>query len=312
MSKTNSLLGFAAIIAALSLANCSSGTSSQGTVLTAQTHPDVTGTVFTIVFENESKTDVLDPSKAPFFTELSTKYGLASDYTSATHPSLPNYIMMTSGSLNGIINDNDPNANVPLATHENLAYQLDAKGVKWRAYMESMGAPCKMESEGLYSAHHDPFLYYTDVTKSGTCAEHVVDFDENFDADLAAGTYKYMWITPNMCNDMHNCAASVSDKWLEGVVTKIMASDAYKNGGAIFITFDEGSSRAPGAGASLPTIVVSPNLLNTPIIVATALDHRSYLATVEDIFDLGRISTTETATPMSEFFKPAPAGSTAQ
>ena len=311
MSKTNSLLGFAAIIAALSLANCSSGTSSQGTVLDSVSNPDVTGTVFTIVFENEAATDVFGPS-APFFTKISTTYGLATAYTSSTHPSLPNYIMMTSGSTNGIITDNDPTANIPLQTHDNLAHQLDAKGVMWRAYMESMGEPCNMSSSNLYSAHHDPFLYYTDVTQ-GACAQHVVDFDQNFDADLASGLYKFMWITPNMCDDMHNCEANVADAWLEKTVTKIMAADAYKNGGAIFILFDEGSSRAPGATADLPTIVISPNLANPGKPVSTPFTHASYLATVEDIFGLGRLPTTQNATPMSEFFKPAaPAGSTAQ
>jgi hypothetical protein len=307
MSK-HSLLGFAAIVAALSVTNCSSGTSSQGTVLDSVTNPDVTGTVFTIVFENEAATDVFG-SDAPFFTKLSTDYGLATKYTSSTHPSLPNYIMMTSGSTNGIITDNDPTANVPLSTHDNLAYQLDSKNVMWRAYMESMGEPCTMSSSNLYSAHHDPFLYYTDVTQ-GACAQHIVDYEQNFDGDLASGLYKFMWITPNMCDDMHNCEADVADKWLEKTVTKIMASDAYKKGGAIFILFDEGSSRAPGASASLPTLVVSPNLLKPGTPVTTAFDHRSYLATVEDIFGLGRIPTTQNATPMSEFFKPAAPSST--
>ncbi|HEY2366173.1 MAG TPA: hypothetical protein VGH87_07305, partial [Polyangiaceae bacterium] len=65
-------------------------------MLTSQTNPDVTGTVFTIVFENEAATDVFG-SDAPFFTQLSKTYGLATAYTSSTHPSLPNYIMMTSG-----------------------------------------------------------------------------------------------------------------------------------------------------------------------------------------------------------------------
>jgi hypothetical protein len=131
--------------------------------------PDVTGTVFTIVFENEAATDVFG-AKAPFFTSLSKEFGNATSYTSSTHPSLPNYIMMTSGSTNGIINDNDPAANVRLATHDHLAYQLDAKGVMWRAYMEGMGEPCKMDSSGDYSAHHDPFLYYADVVTSPACA----------------------------------------------------------------------------------------------------------------------------------------------
>jgi hypothetical protein len=62
----------------------------------------------------------------------------------------------------------------------------------------------------------------------------------------------------------------------------------------------------------MPAIIVSPNLATTPMASNTAFDHASYLATVEDIFGLGRLTTTESATPMSEFFKPAPAGTTAQ
>lgn len=303
MSKLSGVC--AAIMTAFSVSACSSGTSSQGTVLTGGPKPDVEGTVFTIVFENEAATDVLK-SEAPYFLQLSRQYGTATDYTTSTHPSLPNYIIMTSGSTNGIVTDNDPAYNVPLPTHENLAYQLDAKGVMWRAYMESMDEPCKIASTNLYSAHHNPFLYYDDVLKSPTCAQHVVDYAQNFDADLAAGIYQYMWITPNMCNDMHNCSASVADAWLKQTIEKIQASDAYKRGGAIFILFDEGASRAPGASAALPTLVISPNLASTPISVATPFDHRSYLATVEDIFGLGRISTTQSATAMNEFFRAAP------
>lgn len=303
MSKLSGVC--AAIMAAFSVSACSSGTSSQGTVLTGGSRPDVEGTVFTIVFENEAATDVLK-AEAPYFLQLSQQYGTATAYTTSTHPSLPNYIIMTSGSTNGIVTDNDPAYNVPLPTHENLAYQLDAKGVMWRAYMESMDEPCRIASTKLYSAHHNPFLYYDDVLKSPTCAQHVVDYAQNFDADLAEGVYKYMWITPNMCNDMHNCSASVADAWLKQTIEKIQASDAYKRGGAIFILFDEGASRAPGASAALPTLVISPNLASTPISVATPFDQRSYLATVEDIFGLGRISTTQNATAMIEFFRAAP------
>ena len=279
------------------------GTGSQSSS-TQSAAPDV-GTVFTIVFENEDAGNVIT-NGGPFFQAMAQKYGVASDYTSSTHPSLPNYIMMTSGSTNGITTDNDPLYNIPLGGHDHLAAQLDAKGVMWRAYMESMGSPCNMTSTTLYSAHHDPFLYYDDVAKDpASCNQHVVDFDANFANDLASGIYRYMWITPNMCDDMHNCPLATADAWLQKVVTQIQASDAYKNQkGAIFVLFDEGNSRAPGATAALPTLVISEQIDQAHRTLATAFDHRSYLATVEDIFGLGRLPSTTGAVPMDDFFVP--------
>jgi hypothetical protein len=168
-----------------------------------------------------------------------------------------------------------------------------------------MGDPCKMDSSGDYSAHHDPFLYYSTMANDpARCAEHVVDFDANFATDLASNKYRYVWITPNMCNDLHNCTSQVADAWLQKTVTQIQASDGYKNGGAIFVLFDEGSTRMFGASADLATIVASPNLANPPGWVSqTAFDHRSYLASIEDIFGLPRLKTTSAATSMDEFFK---------
>lgn len=267
--------------------------------------PDVPGTIFTIVFENEDADNVISPNN-PFFQELATKYGRPLEYTSTTHPSLPNYIMMTSGSTNGIINDSDPTTNFTVPGKTNLADQLDAAGIPWRAYMEDMGEPCTVGTDGKYSAHHNPFLYYwTMRMNTARCEERVVDFATKFDQDLASNAYRYMWITPNMCNDMHDCSTQTGDAWLKDVVGRIMASPGYKNGGAIFVLFDEGNSRLPGAGANLPVIVISPNLKTTPYVTSTPFDHRSYLATVEDIFGLERLPTTSKATPMDEFFRTA-------
>jgi hypothetical protein len=302
MSKTVwlALLGIASVA-------CGNATQSQTTgPLTLSDRPDVPGTIFTIVFENENASTVLT---APFFSSLAQKYGVATTYTSSTHPSLPNYILLTSGSTHGLTTDNDPPSNLPVTGHEHLAYQMDQAGVMWRAYMESMGAPCTMTSSGDYSAHHDPFLYYADIAQDpASCNQHVVDFDQNFAADLASGVYRYMWITPNMCDDMHNCPLETADAWLQKTVTQIQASDAYKKGGAIFVLFDEGSSRAPGATAPLATLVVSEQLAAQHTI-DTPFDHRSYVATVEDILGLPRLPATVAATPMNAFFVPLAAGS---
>jgi phosphatidylinositol-3-phosphatase len=298
-------LASAVLLSAVATVDCSSAdTGTTGSALVG--HPYVPGTIFTIVFENENADNLINPSN-PFFWQLSQQYGLPVAYTSSTHPSLPNYIMMTSGSLNGVTTDSDPSANVTIPGSDNIADQLDGAGIKWRAYMESMGAACTTESSDLYGAHHDPFLYYWSMRmNTARCNADIVDFDANFTTDLASNAYRFMWITPNMCNDVHNCSTQTGDAWLKTVVTQIMASPGYQNGGAIFILTDEGSTRYLGASADLPVIVVSPNLFTTPYQTTTALDHRSYLATVEDILGLPRLPNTVGATSMDEFFNDTP------
>jgi len=269
------------------------------------THPAVDGTVFTIVFENHAAHEVLRPEVETFF-QLSEKYGSADAYITNLHPSLLNYMVMTSGDPQGIGDSNGPEYN-ETDDPNNLGEQLDAAGVKWRAYMEDMGEPCNTKSSGDYVVNHNPFVYYTTLTDDvERCKDRVVDFEDNFDADLAKGDYRFMWITPNQCNNMHNCAPDVADAWLKEVTAKIMASPGYKNGGALFIMFDEGSVRILGASADLPTIVVSEQLVEPGYNTDTRFDHTSYLATIEDIFGMPRLPTTKDATPMNEFFKLRP------
>jgi hypothetical protein len=267
------------------------------------TSPDVPGTVFTIVFENENAANVLTPS-APYFVELAARYGNAEAYTSNTHPSLVNYIMMTSGTTGGITTNDDPATNKTIDGTAHLAEQLDAARVPWRAYMESMGEPCRLASEEPYGARHNPFVYYTSLTSDAArCRDRVVDFDAHFTEDLAADRYRYMWITPNNCNNMHDCPVQTADAWLRRVMGQIMESPGYKRGGVVFVLFDEGRLRIFNAGANVVGIVVSPQLVAPGMSSQTAFDHRSYLATVEDIFGMPRLATTIDATPMSEFLR---------
>lgn len=268
----------------------------------AVTRPLVEGTIFTIVFENENADDVLVPA-LPNFYELSRTYARADAYVTNYHPSLLNYIIMTSGSTHGMTTGDAPATNVAIEGNENLADQLDAAGIRWRAYMESMGEPCDMEMNDPYRVNHNPWVYYTSMAGDrARCEEHVVDFDVHFGEDLWSGAYRYMWITPNNCSNMHDCTADVADEWLGRVVGQIMESPAYQNGGAIFILFDEGELRLGSAEANLATIVISPRLRERGYASQTRFDHRSYLATIEDIFGLPRLPTTVDATPMSEFF----------
>src|SRR6185436_17245831 len=159
------------------------------------------------------------------------------------HPSLPNYLHMISGANQypGFI-DIDP-TQIPFfpADAQNLGSQLQAAYIPWRSYQERMGTPCKLSGAGEYAPKHDPFLYFKDI-QTGTndlCANTNVDYSQ-FAADLAANTYRYMWITPNLENDGHDptndpvAGLRQADTWMSQEVPKILASDGFKANGVLF------------------------------------------------------------------------------
>ena len=283
------------------------------------TKPKVT--IFTIVMENHDYAEIVGSSNAPYFNSLIANYGLATNYMdSGVHPSLPNYLTMISGDPQyGGGMDLLP-TDAPFAVMaDNLGTQLEAAKIPWRSYQETAGAPCQLTGvsgpKGNYAPKHDPFLYFDDMqtTTPGLCAKANVDFS-GFAADLAAGTYRYMWITPNLTDDGHDPSSNSadfvkglkqSDAWAKTTIDQIMASAVYKANGIIFLTWDEAEGRTAGAQAKdrVPMIVISPNIKSKGFTSATAYSHKSYLATIEDLFKLPRLATVKTEPSMLEFFK---------
>ncbi|MEP7123738.1 MAG: alkaline phosphatase family protein [Byssovorax sp.] len=272
------------------------------------------GTIFTIILENHDASQVVDSMDAPYINSLIGKYGLATSYEdSGSHPSLPNYLYLISGDTQfpfpvGV--DVQPTQLQFPKDEDNLGNQLEVAGVNWRSYQEDMVTPCNLDptADALYQPKHDPFLYFTNIqSNAAVCANRNVDYSL-FPADLAAGSYKYMWITPNMTNNGHDptgdpvVALKQSDLWLSHEVPKILASDAYKNNGVLFITWDEGTGLF--GASSVAMIVISPKLKSAGMKVATPLSHASYLATVEEIFGLTKLGDAGAATDLMEFFAP--------
>jgi hypothetical protein len=265
-------------------------------------------TIFTIVLENHDYNEIVGSSNAPYVNSLIALGGLATNYKDTNHPSLPNYLHMISGDdqYPGIV-DIGPNQ-VPYfpADKPNLGTQLEAAQISWRSYQESMGTPCKLTDAGDFATKHDPFLYFTDMQMQALCAQRNVDFSE-FAADLAANSYRYMWITPNLTDDGHNptndpvTALTTSDTWLSTVVPQILASDGYKAGGVLFITWDESEARNGDDPDKIPMIILSPRIKQAGMQSATAYTHSSYLATVEDLLMLSRLQTVTSTPNMMEF-----------
>jgi hypothetical protein len=246
--------------------------------------------VFVIVMENHSIEQALGPG-ASYTNTLVQKYALATDYRAVSHPSLPNYLALTSGSTWGIADDGYR----ALPAGRDLGSQLTAAGVSWRAYMESMTGGC-FHSAPPYALKHNPFAYY-----GGACPANVVS-TAGLSADLAAGaTPRFVWITPNLCNDTHDCGVATGDQWLSHVVPEITRSVAWQLGGVLFITWDE-SNGGPNHVAAL---VIAPNLKAHSS--ARAYTHYSLLATIEDYLGVPRLGEAVVATPFDDLLQ-IPAG----
>ena len=315
------------IATAVMMAACSHAGNGNETPDASTHHPDATInptpdaptssaklTIFTIVLENHDYAEIVGSSNAPYINSLIAQGALATNYKdSGTHPSLPNYLDMISGATQyfGII-DLDPTGFGFPKDAPNLGTQLETANIKWRSYQESMGTACSLAAVGsLYAPKHDPFLYFTDqqTGANNLCANTNVDYTQ-FAADLGTNQYRYMWITPNMTSDGHDPSATsadiatglrASDTWLSNEIPKIQASDAYKAGGVIFVTWDEAEGRNGDDPDKIPMIIISKKVKAPGMTSATALDHGSYLATVEDLLGLPRLATVTSKPNLMEF-----------
>jgi hypothetical protein len=233
--------------------------------------------------ENEEYGDVIGSSSTPFINRLARTYGLATRAFAITHPSLPNYLAMTGGSTFGIDSD-CTDCSVPGA---GLAGQLQAHDIGWKAYMEDLPHPCfSGAGAGEYAKKHDPFVYYRHLP----ACRRVVPLTE-LQADERTGALpSFLWITPNLCHDMHDCSPATGDRFLARLVPPLLRS--LGQGGLLFLTWDEGSSDDGccrlASGGHIATIVAGPGALRGARL-RTPVDHYSLLQTVEDLLDLPRL-----------------------
>lgn len=251
--------------------------------------------------ENKAYSQIIGSSAAPYTNQLANQCGLATNYHGVTHPSLPNYIAATSGSTWGIADDNPPSSH-PLAA-PSIYSQLKALGKTWRDYEESAPGNCPLSSSGLYAVKHDPAPYYTGIRAD--CANWDVPMGTttsgNFLNAVNGGTLPtFAFVTPNLCNDTHDCSIQTGDNWLKSWIPKIIAGPNYRAGGtAIFLTYDEDNG---SAGNQVVTIVISPSTV-PGTRSGTLFNHYSLLRTAEVMLGVGTyLGSATSATAMLSAF----------
>jgi hypothetical protein len=275
-------------------------------------------TVFLIAMENQNWSSIKGSSSAPYINNtLLPMASHAEQYynPSGNHPSLPNYLWLEAGTNFGITDDNAPSSH-PLNTTSHLVTLLNNAGISWKAYEESSsGTRCPLTDSYPYAVKHDPFVYFDDVTNnlsssSATCLAHVRPYGE-LTTDLQNNTVaRYNFITPNLCDDMHdscsptNDAIKQGDNWLKNNMPAILNSQAYKNGGALFITWDEGES---GSDGPIGLIVLSPYAKGNGYSNTIHYTHSSMLRTLQEIFGVSPyLGDAANATDLGDLFTTFP------
>jgi len=298
--------------------------------------------IFVILEENKGYATVLDHGDAPRISTFAKTYGLATQMYAEVHPSEANYVALLGGDTFGIHDDaawycvpgstrpgcagsHGPGFVPHLIDGPNLATQLRAKGLAWRAYLEDVPAPGSFDvfsaetatgPAGLYAAKHTGFTNFASVHEDPDVSAELVGFDR-LHADLASGELPaFALVVPNQCNEMHGINAPKSppdcrkdngelvhrgDAYAGKLVDEILAAPFWSRGtNAIVITWDEDSKadRLPGApqsccvvdahnpgGGHIPTIVIT-NRGPRAVSDPTPYDHYSLLRTIEDAFGL--------------------------
>ena len=276
----------------IALAGCGAGASRTPPVQRSPSPParlaaGAPAHVALIVMENEEYGDVIGSRSAPYINGLARSYSLANGMYAIGHPSLPNYLALTGGSTFGVSSDC-----TDCTVHAtSIVDQLERAHLSWKAYMENLPQPCFAGPDaGEYAKKHDPFAYYTRVTDNPARCARIVPLSQLSADERASALPSFVWITPNLCHDMHDCDVATGDRFLSALVPQLLSALGPR--GLLFLTWDEGSSDDGccrlASGGHVVTIVAGAQARRGAVINAPS-DHYSVLQTIEDLLGLPRL-----------------------
>jgi hypothetical protein len=219
-----------------------------------------------IVFENKEFGTVIGSPAMPYFNQLAQTNTLLTQYYAVTHPSLPNYLAMIGGDTFAIT----INCETCYINSQSLPDFIEASGRTWKTYQEDMPEPCFLGSKVDYAQKHNPFIYFDPIrTNPQRCQNSIVPLTQ-LDADIAARALPdFIFITPNLCNDAHDCDLRTADIWLENLAPKLVtALDTTQQPYLLILTWDEGQGNhsccglPTEAGGRIATVLISPQVKN--------------------------------------------------
>jgi phosphatidylinositol-3-phosphatase len=243
--------------------------------------------VVVVVLENKERGKVLGNPDAPAFNAFARKGAVLRAYRAVTHPSLPNYLALVSGSTHGISSD----CTRCTVGGRSLADTLEARKLTWKAYAEGLPrVGWTGPSRGRYAKKHVPFLYFRRVLASPARLRRVVPLAQ-LTRDRASGRLpNFALVVPNLCHGMHDCTVATGDAWLKRFLPPLLKLP----GTAVFVVFDESDTADPGVPAlALGSLVRARSYSTSP------MSHYALLRTIEQGFGLPLLGRSARATPIT-------------
>jgi hypothetical protein len=260
--------------------------------LTATTSPASAATsvprfdhIVLVMFENHAASQIT-PSSAPYFTSLAAQGASFTQSYAVTHPSQPNYLALFSGSTQGVTSDTCPKN----FSGTNLGAQLIGAGLSFKGYSESMPSNgytgC---SSGQYVRKHNSWVDFSNVPAASnlTYANFPTDFTQ---------LPTVAFVSPNLCNDMHDCSVATGDTWLRNHFDPY-AQWARTHNSLLIVTFDEDDS---GSANHIYTSFTGAHL--TAGSFSERITHYTVLRTIEASYGLAGINNAAGLSPITDVF----------
>jgi hypothetical protein len=222
-----------------------------------------------VIEENKAFSQIIGYREAPYINELAKRGALFTHSYGVTHPSQPNYLALFSGSTRGISSDVCP---LDLSG-DNLASTLQAKGLSFTTYSESM--PEAGYDGCIYSAYwrkHNPAANWKELAA----------LNQPFSAFPADYTQlpSVAFVVPDQLNDMHDGSIVQGDVWLRKNI-EAYAQWAMKHNSLLIVTWDEDNGLSNNRVA---TIFVGAMV--KPGQYKQRIDHYSVLRMIEELYGL--------------------------
>ncbi len=227
-----------------------------------------------VLMENKDYDRVVGSPEAPYLNKTLIPQGVLLRNSHAIgHPSQPNYLALFSGSKQGIKGDRCP----VYFKATNVASELFAVDKTFAGYSESMPHDgYKGCYHGLYDRNHNPWVEFKNVPDKDNLVYH------GFPKTVAS----FVWITPNLCHDTHDCAVNVGDRWLSQNLPQIISWDKTHDA-LLILTWDEAAPDNSGKN-HIATVLVGP-MVRSGVDDTQDVDHYSVLRTIEKILDVACI-----------------------
>src|SRR4051794_16882329 len=242
--------------------------------------------VAVMVLENRPYERVIGSPHAPYLNRLARRGALETRYFAITHPSLPNYVALITGSAAGVRG----NCASCAAEGPSLLNQLDLARISWGAYFESLprDRDIGVTRLGRYNKHYNPFVYTESL--AGRLDQSRLRGFHALRADLARHSLpRFSWIAPNVRHDGHNHPLRTADRTAAHLVPKLLR--ALGRRGLLYLTWDEsvdhdlrGVDGRRGGGRV--ALIAAGNLARHGVRVAIPATHVALLRTIEANFGL--------------------------